>query len=161
MHTRYYGPIFKNGVYRTPRLALQMSFYLGPNWAWYTLATKHQFFYLISLCLCYYVPPMSLCHVFFTLVTWSQHKVFFRVFVTWRYVAKHGGHLLEQCSLEQKADFYRHLNRIVILPSGLLSCFFDFTYPSPHSPHFPPIISSHSPPIQQLPASSCYRHFEN
>lgn len=81
----------------------------------------------------------------FAFVTGSQHKVFFRVVVTWRYVAKHGGHLLEQCSLEQKADFYRHLNRIVILPSGLLSCFFDFTYPSPHNPHFPQIISSHSP----------------
>ena len=80
-----------------------------------------------------------------TLVTWSQHKVFFRVVVTWRYVTKHGGHLLEQCSLEQKADFHRHLNRIVILPSGLLSGFFDFTYPSPHNPHFPPMISSHSP----------------
>lgn len=82
-----------------------------------------------------------------TLMTWRQHKVFFRVFVTWRYVAKHGGHLLEQCSLEQKADFYRHLNRIVILPSGLLACVFDFTYPSPHNPHFPPLLPPMAPQL--------------
>lgn len=57
---------------------------------------------------------------------------------------RHRGWLLEQRCLEQKSELFRHLNKVITLPSELLSRVFDFRF----------FISAYPwlfyPPIQQL-----------
>lgn len=50
---------------------------------------------------------------------------------------------LKQCRLRQKADWYWHLNKIIIL----LSCLFRFTSPSAYNCRFPQILLFESSPV--------------